>query len=271
MIADHANLTTEAAGPSGAVVTWDDITAADLVDGNVMVTYSPASGSTFALGTTTVTMSAVDAAGNQAADKTFTVTVQDTTPPVIPSHANITTNATGPSGAVVTWADITATDLVDGSVEVTCSPASGTTFAPGPTTVKTSAVDAAGNIAHGSFTVSVVYAWTGFFSPVDNLPTLNVAKAGSAVPVKFSLSGDMGLAIFASGYPKSGDLEHWTGLQDLIEETVTAGASSLRYDASADQYTYVWKTDKAWGGTCRALKVKLIDGTSHLANFKFTK
>ena len=41
--------------------------------------------------------------------------------------------------------------------------------------------------------------------------------------------------------------------------------------SSLDQYTYVWKTNKAWAGTCRQLVVKLDDGTYHRANFNFTK
>ncbi len=116
--------------------------------------------------------------------------------------------------------------------------------------------------------ISVIYNWTGFFRPVDNLPTYNAAKAGSAIPVKFSLSGYQGLDIFAAGYPRSIDIP--CGSTDLfaaIDETVTAGGSSLSYDA--DQYIYVWKTEKAWAGTCRQLVVKLIDGTYHRANFTF--
>jgi hypothetical protein len=62
-----------------------------------------------------------------------------------------------------------------------------------------------------------------------------------------------------------------TDVLDGIEETIKAGGSSLNYDSSIDQYDYVWKTDKSWAGTCRQLVVKLTDGTSHWANFKFTK
>src|SRR6184192_4365956 len=61
------------------------------------------------------------------------------------------------------------------------------------------------------------------------------------------------------------------GLLDRIEETVPASSSSLSYDASANRYVYVWKTDKAWSGTCRKLIVRLNDGTDHVANFKFTR
>ena len=59
--------------------------------------------------------------------------------------------------------------------------------------------------------------------------------------------------------------------RNTIEETVTAGGSSLSYNATTNQYTYVWKTDKAWANTCRQLHVKLSDGTNHVADFKFTK
>ncbi len=52
---------------------------------------------------------------------------------------------------------------------------------------------------------------------------------------------------------------------------MTVGYSSLTYDPASDTYTYVWKTDKRWEGTCRQLVVRLDDGTSHRANFKFTR
>lgn len=57
----------------------------------------------------------------------------------------------------------------------------------------------------------------------------------------------------------------------MIEQTVTAGGSTLNYDVTVGQYIYVWKTEKAWAGTCRQLVIKLTDNTYHRANFKFTK
>jgi hypothetical protein len=50
---------------------------------------------------------------------------------------------------------------------------------------------------------------------------------------------------------------------------VDASSSGLRYDADSDQYVYVWKTSKAWSGSCRELDVTLNDGTSHTARFAF--
>jgi len=116
------------------------------------------------------------------------------------------------------------------------------------------------------------YLFSGFFQPLDNFPTLNVIKAGQAVPVKFSLNGDKGLNIIAAGYPQSTKIVCASSDgQDAVEETLTAGSSSLSYDPTTDTYNYVWKTDKGWAGTCRQLVVKLIDGTFHMANFKFTR
>ena len=114
------------------------------------------------------------------------------------------------------------------------------------------------------------FPFNGFFAPVDNLPVLNVATAGSAIPVKFSLGGDRGLNIFAAGYPKSQQVPcDSTATVSGIDVTVTAGGSSLAYDAGADQYIYVWKTEKAWKSTCRMLVVRLKDGSDHFAKFRF--
>jgi len=145
------NIVREATGPSGAVVTFT-VTAYDLYDGSRPVTCAPPSGSTFALGTTTVNCSATDGHGNTG-NGSFNVTVQDTTPPTVTS-SNMTVEATGPAGAVVTFT-VTATDIVDGARTPNCTPASGSTFTIGTTTVNCSASDTHSNTGYGSFTVTV--------------------------------------------------------------------------------------------------------------------
>jgi len=147
------DITTEATGPTGATVTWSAV-ATDNKDGNVAVTFEPAPGSTFAIGTTTVVARAVDYTGNQA-EQTFEVTVEDTSPPTLTLPAEITVEAVGPDGAPATFA-ATANDRVDGSVPVDLSPASGSTLPLGKTTITAVASDATGNVARGSFTVTVV-------------------------------------------------------------------------------------------------------------------
>ncbi len=114
------------------------------------------------------------------------------------------------------------------------------------------------------------FPFTGFFAPVNNLPTENSMKAGRAVPVKFALGGDQGLNIFNAGYPGSQQINCQSGVPiSPIEETSDAGNSSLQCDPATGQYTYVWKTDKAWANTCRQLVVQLTDGTNHVADFLF--
>jgi hypothetical protein len=271
VVANHDDVTVEATSSAGAIATFTKPTASDLVDVTVPVACSPASGTQFALGNTPVSCSATDAHGNKGSNG-FAVHVVDTTAPTIAFHEDVTAIATSGAGALVTYTVPTASDLVDGSVTVTCSPASGTQFAVGSRTVTCSATDSHGNTATSNFKVIVSYNFTGFFKPVDNLGIVNVVKAGQAIPVKFSLGGNMGLNIFAANYPASGTIACTTGPVDAVEETVTAGGSALSYDATTGQYIYVWKTDKAWAATCRQLVVKLADGTSaKVANFNFTR
>lgn len=118
----------------------------------------------------------------------------------------------------------------------------------------------------------IAYNFDGFFPPVDNPPAFNVANAGRAIPVKFSLNGDRGLDIFAEGYPQATVIDCDGGApQAGVEETVTAGASSLSYDPETDTYTYVWKTERSWREKCVLLTIQLNDGTTHVAYFRFTR
>lgn len=140
----------------------------------------------------------------------------------------------------------------------------------GTKTFTVDAEDNAGNMSSLTHTYFVVYDFTGFFSPVNNPPTLNRLKAGASAPVKFSLDGDQGLGVFATGYPKSRAIACDTSAPiDGIEETMTAGSSSLSYDVTSDEYTYVWKTAKSWGGSCRQLEVRFSDGAVQTALFMF--
>ncbi len=136
--------------------------------------------------------------------------------------------------------------------------------------VTISVTDKDNGTGSNSMVHTVIFNWTGFFDPVSNMPTLNLAKGGSAVPLKFSLGGNKGLGIFEIGYPMSAPINCTSGVvTGTLEPIVSPGGSGLMYDPLNDQYTIVWKTQKAWVGTCRQLIVKLIDGTSHYANFQF--
>jgi hypothetical protein len=219
---------------------------------------------------------AVDRAGNYSAGTTVSgnvdmqktvVTLTCPTPVVLGASASGSWTASDPGAAGE--ASGVKSGYASGSIALNTSTV-------GPHTAQVPAGASQDNVGHASDASNVCsyvvqYNFSGFFAPIDNPPICNVVKAGSAVPVKFSLHGYQGMSIFVAGYPKSQTGTCAGSPTDVLEETMTAGQSSLNYDATADQYVYVWKTDKAWAGTCRQLHVKLADGTSHAANFKFLK
>ena len=131
----------------GAVVTYPPPTTTGTCG---TITCSPASGSFFPVGTTTVTCTTT--AGPTC---TFTVTVNDTQPPTITCPADLTAvTATVTDPCVVVNFTTTASDNCPGVV-VVCNPPSGSCFPVGVTTVTCTATDASGNTATCSFTVSV--------------------------------------------------------------------------------------------------------------------
>jgi X-Pro dipeptidyl-peptidase len=75
-----ADIATETTDPTGTTVTYTNPTATDNEDPNPTVTCTPASGSKFPIGTTTVSCVATDANGNSSAAKTFNVVVKRNVP-----------------------------------------------------------------------------------------------------------------------------------------------------------------------------------------------
>ena len=78
----------------------------------------------------------------------------DTVAPTLQVPAGVVVDATSPTGATVGFS-VSATDSVDPAPAVTCTPASGTLFPIGDTTVTCTATDASGNVATASFVVHV--------------------------------------------------------------------------------------------------------------------
>ncbi len=173
VITTPGNLSAEATGPNGAAVSFTT-SAVDDLDGPVSTLAEPSSGSVFPLGTTKVDVGAYDSAGNMAF-ATFGITVRDTTPPGLSAPADITAEATSAAGAAVSYT-ASATDLVDGSTAVSGSPASGSTFALGMTTVALSSSDTRGNASSASFKVTV----QDTIAPALVAPANQVLEATSA-------------------------------------------------------------------------------------------
>jgi hypothetical protein len=195
---------------------------------------------------------------------------QDTTPPTI----NIVTPSNDAVYLLneVVMADYSCQDEADGSGLASCignvnSGQPVDTNSVGAKSFTVNAADNAGNEDSLTHTYSVVYAFDGFFNPV-RMGQTNMAQAGRAIPMKFSLNGDQGPDIIAPGYPKSQPIAcNGANGDELVTET--AGNSSLSYDSQTDEYTYVWKTERSWSGQCRLFVLELDDGTQHTASFQF--
>jgi uncharacterized repeat protein (TIGR01451 family) len=116
---------------------------------------SPPSGSSFAIGTTTVNCVATDG-GGLTASCSFTVTVSDFQRVAVscPSNVSVTASA-GQCSPVVNYPAPTVIDNCPGA-SVSCVPPSGSTFPLGVTSVVCTAVDAKGVQATCGFTVNVI-------------------------------------------------------------------------------------------------------------------
>jgi large repetitive protein len=188
-VSTPGDITREATSATGATVTFA-ASANDAVDGSITPSCSPGSGSTFAIGTTTVTCTATDTHGNPGS-ATFHVVVQDTSKPAVSVPPNISQSTTNPGGLAVTYS-VSASDTVDGAITPSCSPASGANFAIGTTTVNCSATDAHGNTGTGSFTITVTLVDTT--KPVVTVPsditTTTTVASGKSVTYPAATAND---------------------------------------------------------------------------------
>jgi hypothetical protein len=119
-----------------------------------------ASGSTFPTGTTTVTYNATDASGNTSSNCSFTVTVNDVTPPTITCPANITVNT--PAGACTATVNYNTPVATDNCGSCSIAPAitgftslgiyGGNAYYVSNSAVTASAAFAAATVAGGNMT-----------------------------------------------------------------------------------------------------------------------
>jgi hypothetical protein len=151
-----------------------------LVDGESTEIGSPY---TFPIGETTIAVNAMDAAGNEAAEQSFTITVEDREAPVIETVAPIT--VTTEAGTCVASVELSATtsDNCDSSVSpvfsiqvdgVSTEISSPYTFPAGETTVAVNAMDAAGNAAvEQTFTVMVEDSEAPVIEPIAPITAIS--------------------------------------------------------------------------------------------------
>ena len=115
--------------------------------------------------------------------------------------------------------------------------------------------------------LTVPFAFNGFFTPIASPPAYNSIKAGSAVPVKFSLSGFQGDDVVSSA--RTIQVDCATGIPVIgSSRPAPANGGSVQYDAATDTYTYVWKSGRGLKGTCQELALALSDDSGHVAYFQ---
>ena len=231
----NISVTTDA-DQCGAIVNWTAPTASD----NCSVTSFPStddSGDFFAVGSHTVSYSAMDAAGN-AVTASFTVTVTDGEAPAISDMpADITvSNDAGQCGAAVTWAEPSSTDNC-GVVSFSADQTNGASFPVGTTTVTYTAKDAEGNETTDSFDITV--------TDVDN-------PVFSGTPADITVNNDAGVCSAAVS---------WTAptATDNCGATVTSthnpGAS---FNVGMTTVTYT-ATDAANNSVTTSFTVTVVD------------
>jgi HYR domain/RTX calcium-binding nonapeptide repeat (4 copies) len=197
-----------------------------------LVGCSPAPGSFFPVGNTTVTCSYVRSVPLATLTRTFTVSVGDVQPPSITVPANRTvSNAPNQAAAVVTYPPPVVSDNVPG-VTTICSPASGSTFPLGTTSVTCTATDAAGNTATGSFTVRVVDTQPPTIDAPPNMTVGNdPGRANAVVTYPPPTASDNAPGVSSACTPPSG------GTFSLGATTVTCTATDAAGNTATDSFT----------------------------------
>jgi hypothetical protein len=174
----------------------------------------------------------------------------------------------------------TAVTTGDGTLALNYNPSA---LAPGSHTVQASfAEETIGGTIFLASTSSAlalnnVYDFIGFLPPVDNAPVFNLAKAGRTVPVKWQLTDANGAFISSLSAVVYNPLRYRQVADDgapidqISVDATVAGATVLRYDSTANQFVFNWKTSSTFAGKCYELILDLNDGTQKTARFMFTR
>jgi len=227
-----------AANATSATVTYSP-TASDAV-GVTSLSCTPPSGAVFQVGSTPVTCTAKDAAGNTATG-TFHVIVKDVTAPTIATLPNMIVEATNTAGAVVMFALPVATDAV-GVTSVSCTPPSGSVFPIGATTVTCRATDAASNTATSSLLITVRDTTAPVIGAVTNLTVSTSSLTGAVVSYATPGATDAVGVTSVVCTPSSGSFF------PIGTTTVTCTAKDAALNQSAKTFTITMQLGFGFGG-----------------------
>lgn len=230
-------------------------------------TATPTSGSFVVSGQGLHRVEVRNVAGGPAAVLNFAV---DLTAPAV-TIASPADGAVYPDGAVPS-PSFSCTDPPFATV-LSCTSTGYTTSIGDDHVFTVTAEDHAGRITirTSTYTVRPRYNFGLFAAPVEEPPTANKTKAGAAVPVKFAVYDDDGKIVKDTSLLTIRSTDECSGstAADVIEQTVVATSSSLRFDEASQRFHYVWKTDRGWTG-CRKLVIT-VGGLEKVAYFQLTK
>jgi HYR domain len=240
-----SDVTVEATSALGAVVAF---TASDNLDESPVLACDPASGSVFAMGTWSVTCSASDKAGNQSAGDSFSVTVHDTTAPVIVPHGTVIAEQSSATGAVVAYSLPSSTDAVDSAPSLSCSPQSGLAFPLGTTTVTCVATDGSGNqsapdqfdviVQNGPLPPKPELSWNLKSSPTNRTSIQFTFSSEPGLTLECRLEGPGQSGVFA---PCSSETSQgYSGLQDGGYRFTVRATNSI---GNVNEATHPWSVD----------------------------
>ena len=167
----------------------------------------------------------------------------------------------------------TATDSFSGLSSCKVTVSGGNANGVGTFTWTATAIDKAGNSATQSGTYKVVYRFDGFLQPINDTAhqvgtSTSVFKAGSTVPVKFQLKKADGTIVQATTAPvwltpvKGGAMS--IPVDETVQTVSADSGSTYRYDSTAQQYIYNWKTGTS--GNYWQIGVRLDDGQTYFVN-----
>ncbi|CAE7458035.1 unnamed protein product [Symbiodinium sp. CCMP2592] len=245
------------------------VEASDNCD-TVTPTCTPPSGSLFPVGTTNVTCTAQDSAGNAATPMTFQVMVTgDTTPPAFdPTLVNKTADAGCGDSAQVSF-EAVATDAC-GPPQVSCTPTSLSLFPVGSTTVQCTARDASGNEATENFVVTVLKG----VEPPSFGPTSDVEVHSpycKAMRVQFDVPVNGGCGHGAECFPASGSIFRLGKTPVTCTASNDAGSAETTFNVNVycdpphpPRYRHRWglQLPHFEGGGCNSSLAKAPEGVA---------
>ena len=264
-------------------VTSGTLTASGWYNGPVTVTFTCADALSgiatcpdpmvlTANGANTAAGTATDTAGNTAQTLVDGIKIDQEKPTLTTASVNV-------QGGIFTLgavpaATCMASDSFSGLASCTVTVTGGNSNGVGTFAYSATATDKAGNTSTVTGTFRVIYRFDGFLQPINDTAhqigaSTSVFKAGSTVPAKLQLKNASGTAVQAASAPIWLTPVKGSAMTAPVDETVYASApdsgSEYKFDATAKQYQFNWKTGSASGNYWR-VGVTFDDGQTYYVN-----